>query len=299
MNLTSAEVERMLYYKGQLAFFYLKDLDQFYFMPYTLDGTIDFYGRYNTVHPVPMTSGTDDKNGKAQAQYLSNIKLNCVYGIKLPEELKEEDLFNSAVLLHDYPKQLSQTIIPTQVLNDPIIDMEAEIFPFLRTSLLNATGTKAIRVADADQEASINEASRNMIDAATSAQPWIPVTGAVEMQELGDGTVGKAAEFLQSAQAIDSFRLNLHGLTNGGLFEKTQYMNNAQTNMNMGGADTTLTMLSGLSIRQNFCNIVNSIWGLGIWCEPNESILNMDINGDGTAYNSDTEAQNGGVEDNE
>jgi hypothetical protein len=69
--------------------------------------------------------------------------------------------------------------------------------------------------------------------------------------------------------------------------------------MNMGGADTTLTMLSGLSIRQNFCNIVNSIWGLGIWCEPNESILNMDVDGDGTAYNSDSDAQNGGVEDNE
>ena len=82
MNLTGAELERMLYYKGQLAFFYLKDLDEFYFMPYALDGTIDFYGRYNTIHPVPMTSGTDDKAGKAQAQYLSNIKLNCVYGIK-------------------------------------------------------------------------------------------------------------------------------------------------------------------------------------------------------------------------
>ena len=47
----------------------MKDLDEFYFMPYALDGTIDFYGRYNTIHPVPMTSGTDDKNGKAQAEY--------------------------------------------------------------------------------------------------------------------------------------------------------------------------------------------------------------------------------------
>ena len=45
MNLTGAELERMLYYKGQLAFFYLKDLDEFYFMPYALNGTVDFYGR--------------------------------------------------------------------------------------------------------------------------------------------------------------------------------------------------------------------------------------------------------------
>ena len=48
-NLSSQEVERLLYYKGQLCFFYFKELDEFYFMPYALDGTIDFYGRFNTI----------------------------------------------------------------------------------------------------------------------------------------------------------------------------------------------------------------------------------------------------------
>ena len=70
-NITSQELERMLYYKGQLCFFYDKNLGEFYFMPYALDGTIDFYGRFNTIHPVPMTSGTEDKGSKAQAQYLA------------------------------------------------------------------------------------------------------------------------------------------------------------------------------------------------------------------------------------
>lgn len=250
----------MLYYKGQLAFFYLKDLDEFYFMPFALDGGLDFYGRYRTVHPVPMNSGSeDDKARKGQAEYLAGIKLNCVYGIKLPEELKEDDLYNSAVLLHDYTKQISQYVVPAQVLNEPVIDMEAECMPFLRTALLNATGTRAVRVADADQQASVNEATRNMIDSALAAQPYVPVTGAIEFQELGDGTVGKAAEFLQAMQAIDNFRLGLHGVENSGLFDKSQYVNNKQTNMNLGGADVSLTLMDGLSIRQNFCNIVNSI----------------------------------------
>ena len=259
MNLTGAELERMLYYKGQLAFFYLKDLDEFYFMPYALDGTIDFYGRYNTIHPVPMTSGTDDKAGKAQAQYLSNIKLNCVYGIKLPEELKEEDLTNSAVLLHDYSKQLSQTIIPTQQINDPIIDLEAECMPYLRTALLMGTGVKGVRVADADQADSVREGSKSMVDAATHAEPYVPITGAIEFQELTDGKVAQAQEFLMSMQSIDNFRLGLHGVQNGGLFEKSQYVNNSQTDMNYAGGDIGLTLQDGLNIRQNFANIVNSI----------------------------------------
>ena len=62
-----------------------------------------------------------------------------------------------------------------------------------------------------------------------------------------------------AAQSMDNFRVSLHGVPSGGLFEKNQYVNNAQTNMNMGGADTSLTLIDGLAIRQNFCNVVNSI----------------------------------------
>jgi len=297
MNLTSQELERMLYYKGQLCFFYLKDLDQFFFMPYALDGTIDFYGRFNTIHPVPMTSGTTDKGNKAQAEYLESVKLNCVYGVKLPEELDINTLTNSAVLLHDYCKQLSQTIIPTQQMNDPIIDFEAECMPFLRTALLNATGVKGVRVADQDSANEVFEGSKQLQQAAIAAEPYIPIIGSVEFQELTDGTLGKSQEFLQSMQAIDNFRLGLHGVPNGGLFDKSQYVNNQQTEMNLGGADVSLTLMDGLLIRQNFCNIVNSIWGLGIWCEPSETIINMDLNGDGKAYDED-EGDQSGMEDN-
>ena len=296
MNLSSAEVERLLYYKGQLAFFYMKDLGEFFFMPYALDGTIDFYGRYNTIHPVPMTSGTTDKENKAQAEYLEALKLKCIYGVKLPEDLSVDDLNNSAVLLHDYSKQLSQTIIPTQQLNDPIIDLEAECMPFLRTALLNATGTRGVRVQDADQEASVEAGARSMVDAALHSEPYVAITSPIEFQELTDGSIGKSQEFLQSMQAIDNFRLGLHGLDNGGLFEKKAYVNQAQAGMNYAGGDVGLTLQDGLSIRQNFCNIVNSIWGLGIWCDISENLINADLNGDGVAYERDIEADNGGVD---
>lgn len=259
MDLTSQELERMIYYKGQLCFFYLKDLNQFFFMPYALDGTIDFYGRYNTIHPVPMTSGTTDKANKAQAQYLANVKLDCVYGIKLPEDIDEKTLFNSAVLLHDYSKQLSQTIIPTQQLNDPVIDMEAEVMPFLRTSLLMGTGVKGVRVPDKDSANEVYEGSSQLLDSALKAQPYTPIVGKIEFQELTDGQLVKAQDYLMAMQSMDNFRLGLHGVDNGGLFEKKSYVNQAQTGMNYAGGDVGLTLQDGLSIRQNFCNIVNSI----------------------------------------
>ena len=55
-------------------------------------------------------------------------------------------------------------------------------------------------------------------------------------------------------------------------------------------------MQDGTSIRQNFCNIVNSIWGLGIWCEPAQNVMGADIDGDGLMYDRNEAGENGGVE---
>ena len=293
-NITSQELERMLYYKGQLAFFYMEDLDEFYFMPYALDGTIDFYGRFNTIHPVPMTSG-EEKAGKAQAELLSQIKLKCIYGIKLPEDLKVEDLTKSAVLLHDYSKQLSQTIIPRQIINDGIIDIEAECIPFMRTALIEETGVMGVRVQDADQAAAVQDGANSVVNAAMNGDMYVPIVGQMEFQELTNGGTGKAEDYMLAMQSLDNFRLSLYGIDNGGLFEKKAH--ELQSEADINGGPVGLVLQDGLSIRQNFCNIVNSIWGLGIWCEPAENIMGADLNGDGLMYDRNENNENGGIDD--
>ena len=293
-NITSQELERMLYYKGQLCFFYDKDLEEFYFMPYALDGTIDFYGRFNTIHPVPMTSGTDDKGNKAQAQYLAEKKLKCIYGIKLPEEIKEEDLVGSTVLLHDYTKQLSQLVIPRVSVNEPILDTMAECIPFMRTSLLLGTGVKGVRVQDADQAASVFDGSKSLEAAALTGEAFVPIVGSIEFQELTDGQIAKAEEYMLAMQSLDNLRLSGYGIDNGGLFEKKAH--ELQSEADINGGPVGLVLQDGLSIRQNFCNIVNSIWDLGIWCEPAQNVMGMDIDGDGAIYEDNSDGANTGIE---
>ena len=255
-NITSQELERMLYYKGQLAFFYDKNLEEFYFMPYSLDGTIDFYGRYNTIHPVPMTSGTEDKGNKAQAEYLSSLKLKCVYGLKVTEPTEEEQE-NSCVLVHDYTKQLAQTIIPRVNVNEPLLDVMAECIPFMRTSLLLSTGVTGVRVNDADQSNSVFDANRSMEQAALTGKPFTPIIGSVEFQQLTDGQVNKSEEYMLAMQSLDNLRLSGYGIDNGGLFEKKAH--ELQTEADINGGPVGLVLQDGLSIRQNFCNICNSI----------------------------------------
>lgn len=295
-NITSQELERMLYYKGQLCFFYDKDLDEFYFMPYALDGTIDFYGRYNTIHPVPMTSGTDEKANKAQAQYLAEKKLKCVYGIKT-DAPDITDVTNSTVLLHDYSKQLSQIIIPRVTINDPLLDVMSECIPLMRTNMIASSGIKGVRVNDADQQQNVIDGSKSLEHAALTGNPWIPIVGNVEFQELTETSLSKLQDYLLAMQSLDNLRLSGYGIDNGGLFEKKAH--ELQSEADINGGPVGLVLQDGLSIRQNFCNIVNSIWGIGIWCEPAQNIMGADTDGDGLVYDRNDSGQNSGLESSE
>lgn len=281
-NLTGEELEKYLYYYGQLCFFYYEPLDQFFFAKYALDGGIDFYGRYNTIHPIPISSGgSDEKLAKAQEKILSEYKLNCKYGVVLDEEMDMDTFTNSAVLLHDYTKQLPQTIIPRQQLNDSIIDVEAECIPMLRTNLIASSGVKGMRVSDADQQDEVFQANQQIVSGALTGNVNIPIVGKIEFQDLASSIGSKPAEYMLAMQSLDNFRLSTYGLENGGLFEKKQHILESENQVNQ--SNVGLIMQDGLSIRQNFCNIVNSIWGLSIWCEPTENIT-QDLNGDGVQY---------------
>lgn len=84
LDLSSQELERLIYYRGQLYFFYFEELNKFFVMPGALDGDIDFYGRYLTIHPVPIAEGKSDEEKalyNRQRAILSQKKLRVLYDI--------------------------------------------------------------------------------------------------------------------------------------------------------------------------------------------------------------------------
>lgn len=276
-DITSQELERMVYYKGQLCMFYFEPLDKFFFMPYALDGTIDFYGRFNRVHPVPMAEGQTDiekEQFSKQRDLLSTIKLDVLYDIPL----EPVNPYTSCVLLHDYTKQMSQTIISRQVLQDPVLDVMAECFPLMRTALFNSTGVQGLRVNSQDEQSNVAAANQSVDKAALNGQRYIPVLGQIDFQDLAGGEVAKSEEFLLAMQSLDNFRLSLYGLDNGGLFQKKSHMLEAEQDMNAAHAKSPLD--DGLMIRQHMCDIANAIWGVGMSVEISESALGVDMNGD-------------------
>ena len=286
-NISSQELERLIYYRGQLCFFYVPEIEQFIFSPYALDGTIDYYGRYNTVHPVPWAEGMENDKNAPLSAYLANKKLDVLYGIPT----NGEDLLNWAkkfaegkacVMVYDYTKQLSQSIISRQILQDPLLDVMSDCIPFMRTCLLSGTGVKGMRVSTEADYPNVLDANAAFEQAALEGDQYVPIVGSVDYQTLTDGQVLKAEEFLLAMQGLDNYRLSLYGLENGGLFQKKSHMLEAEQTMNAGKAAIPLN--DGLTIRQNFADIVNSITDLGISVGIAEEVIAADMNGDGMAY---------------
>ena len=317
-GLTSQLLERILYYKGQVCFFYNDIDDRFYALPYALkaptNGTgIDFYGRYTGVQPIPwLGADSGDATTKAnyarQLTYLNSLELKPLYEVLLPEEvieLGEEGLKKCCVLLNDYTPQFSQTIISRQTLNDPLLKVEAECIPFLRTALISGSGVRGMRVEGESEQANVWAANDAMYNAAVTGNINVPILGMTEFQDLNPGTLSKGEEYMQALQGLDNFRLSTYGLTNGGLWQKNAHMLESEQATNAaGGSGTNFVYNDGLAIRQTFCNIVNSAFDLGIWCEPSETATGFDQNMDGNGMDEQDQqgiannvpAQGGGVE---
>lgn len=300
-GINSRLLERILYYKGQGMFFYMEDVNKFFFLPYALDGTIDVYGRFTSVTPLPFNGTT--KADEKEKPWIQGLRRECVYEVELPENYIAEDgtvqvdkiletQNNKCVLLHDYTQQVSQTNISRQILNDPILDVMSEMVPFARTALLNGTGVQGMRVTTEDEAANVELASQALNTAALTGKKWIPIVGNVEFQDLVGGNLAKAEEYFLALQSIDNLRLSFYGLDNGGLFQKKSHMLEAEQEMNAGNVG--LIMRDRLQNRQDFCTLVNSIWGLNIWCEVSEAALGLDLDGDMVAGDNEDQQTNMG-----
>ena len=67
----------------------------------------------------------------------------------------------------------------------------------------------------------------------------------------------------------------------------------------INGGSVSLSYQDGLTERQDWCDKVNSLWGLGVWCEPSEAVMGGDVNRDGVGYDiNPVQGQSTGGENN-
>lgn len=282
-------IERILYYKGQAAFWYNDIDDQYYFLPFALNGSIDVYGRYLGITPLPFNGTAKDK----EDAWIVGLNRVPQYDIENINNNDNNNLKTTAcVILRDYSQQISQTVLPRATLSEPLLNLMSEAIPFARTSLLSNSGMKAMRVNDETDANEVYQASNSIVDHALAGSPFIPIKSPIEFQELtSSGSAMKSEEYLLYYQALDNLRKSFLGIENGGVFEKQSHT--LQSEQDMNSNSNNLIMDDALQLRKEFCEMVNKIWGLNINVELNQEALE-----DNNNYGTDEDDEDGGTDSN-
>lgn len=252
-------IERILYYRRQLAFVQVGDVA--YSLPYALssDGEgpgIDVYGRYQGIMLYPF-NGT-----QSESQPVFNAVYHPLYDVQRPGYAAGP---LDAVIVKDYTDDISQLALPRVSLNEPILDIMSDLIPFLHTALMNSTGVRGVRVHSQPEEEDVRNMSEQLYLAAVAGHPQVPIVSQFEFQDLTPGQIGHAEEYLLALQSLDNYRLSLMGIENGGLFRKKTHVLESEQDLN-----TTASKLSrkdGLALRRKACDIANSVFGWRMWVD--------------------------------
>lgn len=284
-SMTPELLERMEYYRFRTMIFYMRSNKRFYILPFTLQDGIGCYGEELALTPVPFNGvgETDEKKAKPWIEGLVRKPLRSIEDALEAIENGENLLDDYCVILNDYTPGIAQMNIPRYRLQQVLIDMMAEILPIARTSAITHSGVTAVNVTTEDEADQIYVLAKALPELAKNGVGFMPVIGANagDRQSISKEGGYNIEDYLKYLESLNNQRLNNLGLGNDGIYQKNQYKNNQEVN---ASASTNRYFEDSLSLRQDWCDLVNlwslEVGGLDLWCEPAESAVEQDMNGD-------------------
>jgi len=269
-------IERVLYFRFKGALFSFND--KFYFLPFTLKGTIDSYGRYISITPVLFTGQWKIQNGKytEDISFMSGSEFQVVYDLPKKEEgstaegddRDEEDQTalpdskDKAVILTDSSLEIAQDFTPIAYLIRPLVEQMVDILVLVNIDLITSAKVFYVVAKDANQKEAIEKEFQDLDNRILNGKRVVVVTSPTELKELTGANVKDSARYFQSYQSIDNLRKDIIGIDNGGTFMKQEHTTEMETQTNSNGGSFVLN--NALRMRKAFCETVNSVFGLNI-----------------------------------
>lgn len=281
-GLDSELFEKIMYFSGSAMFFYIKELDRFYFLPYGMAGEkeqtgIDFYGRFNKLKPYSFNGSTDGsgeekatgKKVSAADIYLSTQVRNNIKDIPFVKDEKEakEIYENGAVICWDYTPGLNYWNVSRNRVSQAYINYLVKVLIQTKSALINASGFNLF----ATDSESANDLMQMQIDDINEAREEGQLAAVVskllgKVENLQSNAPAAMSDFWSSLQSVDNLRLKTMGIRNDGVQQKSQYQNIQEQSVDIN--DSLQVYWNSFMERIKFSAIVNSIWGLEIYPEP-------------------------------
>ena len=256
-------IERILFFRGKGTFFKGVD-DKLRFLPFTLDGTIDLYGRYISIIPVLFTGQNKDDNDK---YYFNTDKsLKVCYDL---DDLEDCD----AVILNDRTLKMSQDVIPMNTLINPIIEQMVEILVLINIDLISSAKVYTIIAKDEAQKQSIENEFDSIDRKILAGKRAIVVTSMDQLQELkGTNDSKDSNRYFQTYQSFENLRKDIIGQPNSGTFMKNSIQTDDEVAQN--SQEGSPVLMNALRQRKDAVEMVNKMWGYNISVDISPEFLN-------------------------
>ena len=273
--------ERILYFSGSAMFFYIKELDRFYFLPYGMSGEktqtgIDFYGRFNRLKPYSFNGSTDgsgeQEGGKRLSSadvYLSTQIRDNIKDVPMVEtEEQARNIYeNGAVICWDKSPGLAYYTNSRNRISQSYIKYMLNVLVQTQSALINASGFNLF-ASDSESAQEIMQLQLDQINEDRKKGKLSAVVSKLlgEITNLQSNAPSAIADFWNAYQSADNLRLKSMGIQNDGVVQKSQYQNIQEQSIDI--SDAMQVYINAFMERVKFSAIVNSIWGLNIYPEP-------------------------------
>lgn len=269
-GLTPELIERVLYFRGRLVLFKMEDT--YFSLPFALNGSIDVYGRYNTLSPLTFNGSImqneDGDNVLGDDVWIGDLLLKPAYE-------KECIDGKNAVIINDYTQSISQFIVPRYQLNQIYHEDLANIIILVRHNLISSARVFSVRVLDQGQaEAVMKEFDDMEEDILENAKRIFTVTSPNKIEELFRDKGLETQEYWECYVSLDNLRENLIGIENNGIFKKKERQLKGEQELEASSAD--LVYEDGLANRRDMFEVFNTLFNENVIVEESDAIQGVE-----------------------
>lgn len=276
-GVTAEMIERILYYRGRLTM--IRYNDNFYTLPFALNGGIDLYGRYNAIVPLTFNGSLSiDEDG---IESLVDAEFNSM-PLKVCYD-KDDTVGKEAVILNDYTQGISEFILPRYQLNKIYREELGNIVVLIKHNLVSSARVFHAQILDEGQLESARAEYEGMEEKILDEGKRIFITaGTLGLKEVFNDKTLETQNYWECFVSLDNLRENMIGIENNGIFKKKERQLKGEQEIEASSAD--LVYRDGLENRRQWAERVNAVWGLNIQCNESDVITGVEEEEDGEVY---------------
>ena len=276
-GLTQDLIERLLFYRGKGVLYFNDKVGKFQFLPFSLNKTIDEYGRYTRCNTLPFTGVDDDqdkksKKNKNDTQTLIYQDLELVYDLPYNEEMMDKAKNGKPVgiILNDSSLEISQQPVIRANYVRPVLHLMATLMQIINTAMFGCADHNVISVENETQLESINNQINGINQDILNGKRFTPIIGTIPVQTLKTNNTANLEGLFNTFNSLNNFLKQITGVANAGVFDKKAHLLQSEQELNGSNADDIY--YNGLRLRQEFCLMVQAYYNYPIWCESKRAL---------------------------